>query len=171
MRILCLILGLILLPVGLHAAAVTSVIKREVGKCAVAWQRSDYAAILSYLPPGVIQQRGGRAALLRELKDQFAQARSLGVEQLEAIPGQPPAPKQIGRWLTSMISLTAVLHSAHLNLTQQTYVLGLSSDQGKRWFFVLLYQITQADLNAWFPEFAGKIIVPSDPLPQMEVVY
>ncbi len=164
-------LGLILLPAALRAGDFRPVIKREAGKCAVAWQRGDYEGILGYMPSRVIQQSGGRAAVLREIKDQFAQAREFGVERLEAIPGQPSTPKQIGRWLTSLIPLTAVLHSAHLDLTQTTHVLGLSADQGKHWFFVLLYQTTQTDLDARFPEFAGKFIVPGDPAPRLEVVY
>ena len=172
MRILCFILGLFLLPAtALHAGDFTPVIKREAGKCAAAWQRGDYAGILAYLPPQVVRQSGGRAAVLRELKEQFAQARSLGVERLEAVPGQPSKPKPLGRWLISFIPLTAVLHHAHLDLTQTTHVLGLSADQGKHWFFVLLYQTTQAELDAWFPEFAGKVIVPGDPEPELAAVY
>ena len=160
-----------LLPAALSAADHVSVIKREVGKCAVAWQRNDYEKVLGYLPPRVIQQRGGRAATLREIKEQFAQARDLGAERLEALPGRIAPPKQVGSWLTSLIPLTAILHSAHLDLTQETHVLALSSDQGKKWFFVLLYEISQAELNAWFPEFKGKIVVPQDPLPKIELVY
>ncbi len=173
MRMLCLFIGLILLPVALRAADAGSVtvIKREARKCAVAWQREDYAGIVAYLPPRVIQQSGGREAMLREIKEQFTQARSLGVERLEVIPGQPAPPKQTGAWLTTLIPLTAVLHSAHLDLTQQTHVLGLSPDQGKHWFFLPLYETTQAELNGWFPEFAGRIMIPADPASQLDVVY
>ena len=146
-------------------------LKREAAKCAAAWQRADYAGILGYLPPRVIQQAGGRARMLRELKDQFAQARALGVENLEAVPGTPVTPRLIGRWLTSLVPVKAVLHGVHLDLTQQTHVLGLSSDQGKHWYFVLLYQTTQAELNAWFPEFAGKLAIPTDPAPSVQVVF
>jgi hypothetical protein len=73
----------------------------------------------------------------------------------------------MGRWLTALIPLTVVLHCAHLDLTQETHVLGLSADQGRHWYFVLLYQITQKDLNARFPEFAGKFVVPDDPAPSL----
>jgi hypothetical protein len=171
MRHCCLLLGLILLPTIAYAADTIAVLKHEAGKCALAWQRQNLDGIISYMPPRVIAQSGGRATVLRELKDQFSQAKSLGVEKMEALPGRPSALRQVGSWLTSLIPATAVLHGAHLDLTQQTHVLAISADQGKHWFFLLLYQATQADLNAWFPEFSGKIIVPSDPAPQMEFVY
>jgi hypothetical protein len=167
MRNLCFMLGLLLLPAAMRAGDLRPVIKREAGKCAAAWERSDYEKILAYMPPQVIQQSGGRAAVLREVKGQFAQARESGVEQLEAIPGQPATPKPLGRWLTSLIPLTVVLHRAPLELTQETHVLGLSADQGRHWYFVLLYQITQKDLNAQFPEFAGRFVVPDDPAPRL----
>jgi hypothetical protein len=168
MRILCVMLALLLLPAALRAGDLRPVIKREAGKCAAAWERSDYEEILAYLPPQMIRQSGGRAAALRELKGQFAQAREYGVEQLETIIGQPATPKPMGRWLTSLIPLTVMLHRAPLDLTQETHVLGLSADQGRHWYFVLLYQITQKDLNARFPEFAGKFVVPEDPAPSLE---
>ena len=171
MRYLCLLFGLILLPARASVADPILVLKREAGKCALAWQRQDFTGIISYLPPRVVVQSGGRAALLRELKDQFAQAKSLGVEKMEARPGRPSTPRQIGPWLTSLVPATAVLHGPHLDLTQRTQVLAISTDQGKRWFFLLLYQITQADLNKWFPEFAGKIIIPDEPAPQLEFAY
>jgi hypothetical protein len=168
---LCVAIGLILLPAILCAADTIPILKREAGKCALAWQRQDFEGMLAYLPPRVIARSGGRAAVLRELKDQFAQARSLGVERMEALPGRAPMPRQFGSLLASIVPVTAVLHSIHLDLTQQTHVLAVSSDQGKRWFFVLLYQATQAELNAWFPEFGGRVVVPDDPAPQMDFVY
>ena len=71
----------------------------------------------------------------------------------------------------SVIPATVVVHQTHLDLTQATHVLGVSSDQGAHWFFVPLYQATQAEVNAWFPEFAGKVLVPDDPMPEVEVVF
>jgi len=167
----CLILGLLFLPFRLDAADLRPVISREAAKYAAAWQRSDVNLIISYLPPRFVQQQGGRAAALGALNDQFAQARSFGVNRLDAIPGQPTPPKPLGRWLASVLPVTAVLHSAHLDLTQETHVLALSADQGKKWSFVLLYEITQAELISCFPEFRGKVIVPEPPAPQLKVVY
>ena len=167
MRDLCFLLGLLLPPAAIGAADLRPVIKREAGRCAAAWERTDYEKILAYLPPQVIQQSGGRAAMLREIKGQFAQAREYGVEQWEAFPGQPSPPKPMGRWLTSIVPVTVVLHRAPLDLTQETHVLGLSADQGKHWYFVVLFHVTQKELNARFPEFAGKIVVPNDPEPDL----
>ena len=170
-KLRCLLLGLALLPAALNAADIPTILKREAGRCALAWQRGDCEGIVAYLPPKVIAKSGGHAAMLRELKDQFAQARALGAERFEALPGQPSPPRQIGLWLTALIPVTGILHGAHLDLTQQTYVLALSSDRGKHWYFLLLYQLAPADLNAWFPELARKIAIPPDPAPRMEMVY
>ncbi len=155
----------------MSAADLRPVLKLEAGKCAAAWQREDCNGILAYQPPRLIQLAGGRAAMIRELKAQFTQARGFGAESLEAIPGPPPTPRPIGRWLTALLPLTAVLHGPHLDLTQETHVLALSADQGKHWYFVLLHQVTPAELNAWFPELTGKITLPTDPEPRLEAVF
>ncbi|MEO6995706.1 MAG: hypothetical protein ABI273_19020, partial [Lacunisphaera sp.] len=127
--------------------------------------------IVAYLPPQVVSRSGGRAVVVRDLKDQFAQARALGADRMQALPGRPSTPRQIGPWLTSILPVTAMLRGAHLEMTQQTRVLALSPDGGKRWYFLLLYQVTPADLKAWFPELAGKIALLADPPPQMDIVY
>ena len=162
---------LLVLPLTLDGADARPVISKEAVKYAGAWKRSDAQAIISYLPPHVVQRSGGRAVMVAELEDQFAQARSMGATTLETTLGQPSAPKQIGRWLASVLPVTAVLQSSHLALTQQTHVLALSPDKGKKWSFLLLYEITQAELIAWFPEFRGKVFVPAPPAPKVSIVY
>ena len=168
---LILILGVLLSPVTLCAADARPVITREALKYAQAWQRSDFQAIVSFLPPRVVQQSGGRAALVAEFKEKFAQARALGATDLRTTLGPPTVPKQIGRWLASVFPVTAVVQSSHLELTQDSQVLALSADQGKQWFFVLLYEVTQEEMIAWFPEFRGKVFVPTPPSPRMKIVY
>lgn len=171
MRKFTLVLGLLLFLPAVWGADARPVITREAGRYAAAWKRSDHQAIVSFLPAPMLRPPGRRAALMNELKNQFAQARSLGVQELDATLGPPSAPKQIGRWLASVLSVTAVLHSAHLDLTQQTHVLALSADQGKQWSFLLLYEMSQDELNTWFPEFRGKVFVPTPPEPQLKLVY
>jgi hypothetical protein len=171
MRVSWLILGFLLLPSGLWAADWRTGMLREAGKYVQAWQRSDPRTIVAYLPARVVQQCGGRDAVLRELADEIAQARKLGATELEATLGSPSALRQLGPWMASVLPVTALLRSTHLELTQKTHVLVLSSDRGKRWWFVLLYGVTQAELNAWFPEFHGRILVPSTPAPTMKIVY
>jgi len=167
MRNLCFMLGLLLLSTAVRAGDMRPVIRHEADKCAAAWQRGDYETILAYLPPKVIQQSGGRAAMLRDVKGQLAQARESGVEEFEAVPGLPATPKPLGRWLTSLIPLAVTLHHMPIDVTLETHVLGLSADQGKHWYFVPLFHVTQKELNAWFPEFAGKFVVPADPEPDL----
>jgi len=170
MRSRFLFLGWFLLPLALSAADLRPVVQREAVKCAATWQRNDYEGILAYLPPRLLQRAGGKSAALRELQEQFAEARKLGVLSMEARPGPPTAPRLIGPWLVSIVPLTAVLHGPHLDLTQTTHALALSADKGKHWSFVLLYQVTQAQLEKWFPELAGKVTVPNDPVPSLDVV-
>jgi len=161
----------ILLSTTLHAADAATTLKRETDKCAQLWQRQDIEGIVSSMPDRVVSKSGGRAAVVRELKNQFAEARAYGVQRMEVKPGRITALQSFGKWLTSVVPVTAILHGPHLDLTQTTHVLAVSSDRGKHWSFVVLYQATQAELNSWFPEFAGKIAVPASPDPQVDVVY
>jgi hypothetical protein len=166
-----LLVGIIFLPAMVQAADIAAILRRDAGRCALVWQRGDCEGIVGYLPPQVVARSGGRVTVLRDLKDQFAQARALGADRLQALPGRPSALRQIGPWLTAILPVTAVLRGAHLELTQQTRVLALSPDDGKRWYFLLLFQVTPADLKTWFPELAGKIVLFVDPPPQMDVVF
>jgi len=171
MRKLGFIIGFCLLAAVSLAADLRPVIRREAGKCAAAWQRNDYEGVLAFLPPRVVQQSGGRAAALKEIKSQFSLARDYGVERMDFTAGQPATPGTQGKWLTSLVPLTVVLHRTPLDVTQQTHLLALSNDQGKHWFFVPLYRTTQAKLNAWFPDLAGKIVIPAEAEPELGVAF
>ena len=137
------------------------------------WRGADLAALRLWLlnrldsaTSGVILAAADEN-VARAVKDQFARVRECGGGQWEAIPGLPAMPKAMGRWRTSLVPLTVVLHRAPLDLTVETHVLGLSADQGRRWYFVPLFHVTQKELNARFPEFAGRFIVPDDPEPDL----
>lgn len=169
MRKFLLLLGFFLAATAMPAADLRPGIKRDAAKCAAAWQRNDYEGVLAFLPPRVIQQSGGRAAALKKIKNQFSLARDYGVERMDFTTGKPAIPRLLGKWLTSLVPLTVVLHRPPIDVTQETYLLALSNDQGKRWFFVPLYHTSQAKLNAWFPEFAGKIVIPLDPEPELDL--
>lgn len=170
MRFAILVLSFFL-PITSWCADFRPAILREVRSCAAVLQREDCAAVIGFLPPRVVQKRGGRVALIAELKEQLDQAHSLGVTRIEAVPGTPSVPKQHGRLLTSLVPVTAVAHSAHVEFSQDTHVLAISADAGKHWSLVPLYDVSQAELNAWYPEFRGKIAVPVVAKPRMQLVY
>src|SRR3954463_12954090 len=94
------------LPALIQAADLRPIVKREAGRCAVAWQRNDYEGVLAFLPPRVIQQNGGRTAALKKIKGQFSLARDYGVDRMDFTAGQPATPAPLGKWLTSLIPLT-----------------------------------------------------------------
>jgi len=167
MRHVALIIGLLLLPAVAQARDLRPFITRDAARCARAWQKQDVNSIAAFFPPGVIRQIGGRAALIREIQAQLEGARRFGVDRLQISPGAPPNPTPVGRWLTCLLPLSVVLHTALADMTQETHALGLSSDQGAHWYFVPLYQVTPAELAAWFPEFHGQLIIPADPPPQI----
>lgn len=171
MRRFILLLSLIMLPTAAHAADLRPSIRREASKCAAAWQRNDYEGVLAFLPPQVIKQSGERKAALKKIKGTFNKAEEYGVQHIDFSPGQPTNPRTIGKWLTSLVPLTVVLHRTPLDVTQETHLLGLSADQGKHWFFVPLYQTTQSKLNRWFPELGGQLVVPGDTEPSFDVAF
>lgn len=158
------------MPVTLSAAPdLRTAIARDAAKCAAAVRREDLATVVSFLPATVVQKSGGRAAMLAELKEQWEEAHRWGADQIEAVPGKPAVPQRIAQWLAAFVPVTAIVHSRYAQLVQETHVLALSSDQGQHWTFVPMYETTQAELNAWFPEFRGKVIVPTAPKPRMSL--
>ena len=169
--LLLLILGVVLTPVTSWAADLRPIILREVRRCAAAFQREDVAGVIGFLPPRVLQKRGGRAAVIAELKDQLTEARDLGMTRIEAVPGTPAVPKNHGRVITSLVPITATAYSAHVEVVQETHVLAVSSDGGKRWSLIPLYDVSQAELNAWYPEFRGKVSVPVVTKPKLQLAY
>lgn len=144
---------------------VTATIKQEAQKCAKAMLASDYDGIVQYTHPRVVQQMGGKEAMIGVLKNGLSQMQTQGAGFADATIGQPEEPKKIGSWLTSRVPQHLVMKVPGGKLDVDSSLLGISEDGGKHWVFIDLGAVTKEQLERAFPELQGQVVLPEKKKP------
>jgi hypothetical protein len=159
-KLLLLILSLFLAPTAGRAQLLTTVIKQEAEKSAAALAAGDYAGVLAYTHPRVVELMGGKDAALVALRRSTEEMKSRGIAVQSAKLEPPQAPLKVGSWFTSIIPLTLTMRVPDGRVVQASHLLGISEDEGKTWRFLDLGPISDEKLFSLFPELRGKVSMP-----------
>ena len=82
--------------------------------------------------------------------------------------GEPEKLQKIDGWLVGLVPQKLVMKVPGGTLEQESYLLGISEDDGKKWVFVDAGGVPKAQLEQIFPEIVGKIEVPARKQPVLK---
>lgn len=139
----------------------SNLLKAKATAMAESFLKGDYKTFVKFTYPKVIQMMGGEDKMIAVLKQ--------GIEQLE---GQGFAVKSVHVGLTSQAAMagteihTLVLQSLIMSapggtLTSNSYLLAISQDGGKNWYFVDTAPLhDERTLKAIFPNYNKQLELP-----------
>lgn len=168
MKRLLLTLLLALVPAFAFADEASATMKQEAEKCAKALMVPDYDAIVVYSHKRVIDGMGGKEGMIATIKKGLEQAKAQGIVIEKVTVGEPAKLEKIDGWLVGLIPQTLVMKMPGGKLEQESHLLGISEDDGKKWVFVDAGGIPKAQFEQIFPEIAGKIEIPARKQPVMK---
>ena len=168
MRRLFLILILALVPAFAFADDVSATMKQEAEKCVKALVAPDFDAFIVYSHKRVIDGMGGKEGLIGTLKRGMEQMKAQGISIEKVTVGEPDKLQKIDGWLVGLIPEKLVMKVPGGTLEQESHLLGISEDEGKKWVFVDAGGVPKAQLEQIFPEIVGKIEVPARKQPVMK---
>ena len=142
------------------AEDITAKIKQEAEKCGKSLLSADYDGVVLYTHERVLARLGGKDAMIATLKRSTEAMRSQGVSITEVVIGTPEQPKKIGAWLVTLVPQHIRMTVPKGEMQQDSHLLGISEDDGKKWVFVDAGVLAKSNLGQVFPELDGKIDVP-----------
>jgi hypothetical protein len=148
------------------AESLTDTIGREAQQCANALVSGHYETFARCTNSKVVSALGGKEAMISVLKRGETDMRKKGIRMTSASIGTIDEPKKIGPWLTSKAALHLVMSVPGGKLHQDSTLLALSDDGGKRWTFVDLASGDKQGFDKIFPELKGQITFPEKREPQ-----
>ncbi len=160
------LLLLFILPFTLKTSAQTTTqqqkaqIKALVQKIGDATVKEDYKTVLAYTHPKLLNAFGGNDKMLLMLKKTFGELKKQGIVLQSFTIGEPGDIVTAGKRRFSVVPQTITMHMPGKSLSQQSYTLGISEDQGKHWLFINPNGGNDAQLLAIFPEMKGKLTIP-----------
>ncbi|QJE97272.1 hypothetical protein [Luteolibacter luteus] len=157
-----------LIPAFAFADEASATMKQEAEKCAKALLVPDYDAFIVFSHKRIVDGMGGKEKMTATLKQGMEQMKAQGVAIEKVTVGEPGKVEKIDGWMVGLIPQTLLMKVPGGTLEQESHLLGISEDEGKKWVFVDAAGIPKAQLEQIFPEIAGKIEVPARKKPVMK---
>lgn len=132
--------GIVLLAMTTMAGADDGMLKKtamaQVESMNKALLKGDYATIADLTHPKVVAMNGGRDKMIADMERTMKAIKEQGIEFVSAIPSAPTNPVNAGSEVFLVVPFKYELKTPMGKLTQETFVIGVTADDGKSWKFV-----------------------------------
>jgi hypothetical protein len=130
----------------------------ELGRATVA---GNFGLVLDMTYPKIVEQMGGREKALGIIETWMKTTRDQGIEILTFRIGAPSEFKTGGSDLFIVIPTEVDAKLRDGKLTTKSFLVGISSDQGKTWFFADGAQLNEENIKSMFPKFPAALKLPA----------
>jgi hypothetical protein len=154
-------------PAVCRCADRVSNLRRDAGACISAWNSGRYTQVVSSLSERAVPDARARAAALAEIRDSFVFG-GMQIDSIQVTLGRVAPPRKYRTLYASVFPVFAVVRGLGFQLTDTSYILGVSKDDGRTLKFLPLIDYDPNLLNRQFPEFEGRIAVPATIPPTLE---
>jgi len=141
----------------------SAVVKRKAQEFSQALVKGEYGKVVELTYPKFVKESGGRDKVIASLEMERKRQKDDGLTLVSATVGKPGEFLTQGENTFVMVKTThAFMHTADGKVGGQTYLLGISSDQGETWRFIQGTQLNNRDLRARvLPKLPPKLKLPA----------
>jgi hypothetical protein len=133
-----------------------------------AFLRGDLDKFVDFTHPKIVELSGGREKMLAGIKKFFVDSKAHGLSVRSATVS---AARQVARsgakGVQAILPSELVFTTPEGELRQPSFLLGLSTDDGKTWKFVDTARVGGDAVRKMFPECSPSLEIPSRPEPQV----
>ncbi|MCD6049824.1 MAG: hypothetical protein K0Q55_1227 [Verrucomicrobia bacterium] len=163
--VLALVISL-LLPILTFGASVVENAQKQAQECVTASMKRDWPTVVSYTHPTLVKMSGGKRALEQTLVKTYQELDKQGVVFEKVEVSMPGEPVKVGKNLIVHVPQTAILRINGKRIQSESVLIGLSSNDGKKWTFTDTVEMSEALYQQIFPDLQGLIPLPAkkDPI-------
>jgi hypothetical protein len=156
-------------PVGQETPAQRA--RKQAGEFGQAFVKGEYATVVDYLHPGVVAKKGGREKVIADMTEEVEKLKP-NVE-FRAFTFEAPGPvASAGGELYTVLPCSIEAVGFGQKVTVKTYMIGVSTDQGKTWVFVGGHQKEEdlAKIREVLPNLPESLALPAPQEPIVETI-
>lgn len=143
-------------------------IKAEAEKSSRAFVSGDYSKVLDSTYPKILEMGGGKSEMLAAMEKEMRETLSSGVKIVSLAVGEPEKTVRAGTKLLAVVPMAMKIESSNSFVTQRSFWLAVSTDDGKSWTFIDGSALDKESLKIFLPEAVDKITLPSATEPVLE---
>jgi hypothetical protein len=134
--------------------------KEQAAQCARSLVTNDHQKFLSCMPPKLLALVGGAEAMLKLLDSTKKDMLDKGIEIASAKVQAPPRLYTRGPDSFALVPMTIVINTPEGKLVQESYMLALSSDRGRKWLFLDGAKLSDPRAKEVLPPLPPDLVLP-----------
>ncbi len=145
----------------------STTIKVQAMDMAKALMRNDFATFSKYMHPGIIEFAGGKEKMKNKMDSADAAMKQFGISFKRYWIGSPGKVINYMNQLQSVLPQTTIMKTPLGELIAETYLVAISIDKGKNWFFIDTNMYKADKLKTILPDISPKLTIPPQKKPQL----
>ncbi len=161
------IILLVVIPAFSYAQD-TTVVKKQAQAIAEAEMRGHYEVVTAHTYPKLLLAVGGKDKMTATIKQATEMLQAQGVTIESTTIGSPGKFYKAGTEIHCLVPERIVLTTGNGRLVNNSYLLAVSKDGGKFWYFLDINRGTYKLIPKLFPNFNKNLVIPEPNQPGMQ---
>lgn len=132
-----------------------------MNKTAESFINSDFESIIDFTYPSIIEKAGGKAVALQKVKEDIDYLRRNNITYDSVSFGDPTTFVKAGDEIHTIIPETIFMRSPRGRLKSDSYVIAISKDNGKKWYFIDTAAIDSSNVKNILPNYNFELKIPA----------
>ena len=141
-------------------------IKVQAMDMATALMKNDFVTFSKYMHPNIISFAGGKEKMRNKMDSASKAMREFGVSFKRYWIGEPGKIVNYKNQLQAVLPESTTLKTPLGELTAETSMIVISTDQGKNWYFIDTNVYRVDKLKNILPDLSPELIIPKPKQPQ-----
>ena len=167
MKTFCRIILLLVIIPAFSYGQDTTVVKKQAQALANAELKGHYELVTAHTYPKLVLAVGGKEKMTATIKQATEMLQSQGLTIESIVIGAPGKFYKAGTEIHCLVPERMVLVTGNGRLVNNSYMLAVSKDGGKFWYFLDINQGTYKLIPNLFPNFNKKLVIPEPTQPGM----
>lgn len=165
---LCFGVGFWLLPVAANQETPTALAKRLATEASQAVVKGNFRRLAELTYPAVLKEAGGSDQMIAVVEKAMQQLKAQGFTFESTTVGEPGPILTEGLHSFIVVPTTNIMRTPNGKLQSKSYLLGISTDNGKSWTFVDGTGIAnQKQREKMLPKLPAKLVLPERQQPTL----
>ena len=132
-----------------------------------ATEKNDFSTLAKKAYPKLQEQMGGIAQMTQTLKEKSKRLFSMGIDLKEIQLGEPDSLCTAGSEIHCLVSQTIIFETPPGKLKQESWLLAISNNEGKDWYFIDVSNLNEKKIKELFPNFNATLKIPAEKKAQL----
>jgi hypothetical protein len=140
-------------------ATIMAALEKQAKTMADEFLKEDFTAFVKYVHPQIVKAMGGKKKVIEALKEGMNAMRAQDVTITKYSVGEPSTVLKVGKELQCTLPQYMEMKSPTNRVELETSLIAISSDNGKKWYFIDTSDKDRETLKSFLPNLSDDLVI------------